>query len=100
MTFAVEVRVPGGAVRKISQEDLKLLGWEEKTDRLLFEAKSTRSESELSTRVFFHRSKGSWEKVTDKMPAKALPEIVLEEAWNSRPKYLLWTLSHITGTCY
>ncbi len=84
-TFAVEVRIPSGTVTKITQEDLKLLGWE-KTDRLLFEAKNMSSDSELGHRVLFRRSEGRWEKVTDKMPAKALPEIVLEEALNSRPR--------------
>jgi hypothetical protein len=32
-TFAVEMKVPSGAIMKISQEDLKLVSWEGKTDR-------------------------------------------------------------------
>ena len=84
--FAVEVKVPTGELSKISGEDLKLLGWDERNNQVTFEAGRPLSTPEVGPKVLFHKYGDKWEKTSNSLPDDPQPEIVLEEDPSDAPK--------------
>ncbi len=79
--FILEVGVPGGEVTKIAEEAFRLLGWESKTGRIVFETGDA-----ALRRVLFAKYEEGWKKVSDEEHPETRPDIVLEEDMNTRPK--------------
>jgi hypothetical protein len=53
--FAVEVRVPSGAITKVSSDDLTLLRWEKDSEQLVLSPQNENVRFEQSRNVRFHR---------------------------------------------
>jgi dipeptidyl aminopeptidase/acylaminoacyl peptidase len=84
--FAVEVRVPGGDITPISQENLRLISWNSKSNELVLQPGSQDLKSDLGNKVIFRKVAGVWQKQSETTPEASKPDIVLEEDMNSRPK--------------
>jgi len=84
--FSVEVSLTNGEISKVSDEDLKLLGWDAKRNLLSFGAGWSSEKPELGSRVFYEKRKSAWEKVSVGPVNQGRPEIVLEEDLNTPPK--------------
>jgi hypothetical protein len=86
--FLIEVNIPGREFEKISDEDLRLLNWDSKTNSLVCESGRIASlAGKPVSRVYFHKIGGRWEK----LPASATSasrtlEITLEEDMNTPPR--------------
>jgi dipeptidyl aminopeptidase/acylaminoacyl peptidase len=85
--FVIEMKIFSGEVNKISEEDLKILRWDWKTNCLILATGRTSLESN-PPRVSFCKKEQRWEKVTAKGSDAALPEIVVEEGMNNPPSIL------------
>jgi hypothetical protein len=83
--FTVEVKVPGGEIRSVTEEDLKLISWEKTSNDLVFERGRQNLKSEAGTRVVFRKIGGHWEKTKEIFPKASRPEIVLEENMSFSP---------------
>jgi len=84
--FSVEIKVPSGAITKVSSSNLKLLRWEADTGRLIFEVgRHNEGQAEAAT-VVFRKCRDSWEKVAGEPGLRKKPEIRLEEGLNSPPE--------------
>jgi len=84
LPFAAEIKVPSGDVVKISNEDLILLEWDAKTNRLVFVA--GRLNWNLEPKVFFRKDGDRWEKISESQTEANRPEIVLEQDLDTPPK--------------
>ena len=84
--FIVEVAVPGGEFTRVSQEDLKLIAWDAKSDELICLPGRQDLTSHLREKVIFRKVGGGWKKMEGGLPEAGRPDIVLEENMNSPPK--------------
>ena len=81
-TFAVEVKIPGRQIVRVSA-DMKLIAWDARKNDLVFAG--TRL-SATSGPIVFYRKKGtSWELVADAAPEPVHPDIAVEEDLNTPP---------------
>jgi dipeptidyl aminopeptidase/acylaminoacyl peptidase len=84
LPFVAEVKVPGGEIVKVSNEDLRLLEWDAKANRLIFVA--GRLNWSLEPKVFFRKDGDHWQKVSESRAEAIRPEIVVEQDLNTPPK--------------
>ncbi len=87
--FAAEVRISTGGYAKVSNEDLRrlrLLSWDKKRNRLIFEANTTSENPRPGSKVIFWKNGEKWEKATITAPENSAPKIVLEEDLNTPPR--------------
>jgi hypothetical protein len=84
--FALEVEVPSGEVRKISQEHLRLVGWDSRQNCLAFVAR--RSNQESRTRILFCRRETRWKRLDKPISADSVPDVVLEQGVNEPPRII------------
>jgi dipeptidyl aminopeptidase/acylaminoacyl peptidase len=87
--FTFEVQVPGGKITKISQEDLRLLGWNPTTNRLVFEVGRMEREPGFARKVFFQKEGGIWREVSGGSERISAPEIALKQDMNTAPTIVL-----------
>ena len=85
-TFAVEVKVPDGETVKITQEKVKVLGWDAKKNRVIFEAMTADGTQQSSARVSFEKHRHAWGKVTGEESDDGRPTIAPEEDMNTAPR--------------
>jgi dipeptidyl aminopeptidase/acylaminoacyl peptidase len=89
--FSVEVQVMDERIDKISQEDVALVGWDPKLERLVFKVASANAdvqsfaESRPPALEYFRKDKTGWKKTTQRSGG-VKPEIVLYEGINLPPK--------------
>lgn len=81
--FTVEVQVPDGTFSKLTHGDIQLLGWEAKTNTLLFQDQAT-APSNSSGEIAFKRGSGGWEKLATPAPSQR-PIIEDKEDINTPP---------------
>lgn len=84
-TFSVEVSVPDGKITKISDQDLKVLGWRH-SNQLVFEARNRSGQPLPGAKLFFRKIEGGWQNVKNPQADAAWPEIVLDEDMQTAPK--------------
>jgi len=89
-TYAVEVKIPTCEITKISDGNLKLVGYFANTNYLEFEQvdKYRGPESGLPS-FFFQKRAGSWEKVTPKIVEVSRPDVAIEQGMNTPPKLIV-----------
>lgn len=85
-TFAVEVVVPTGTFIKVTQEKLKVLSWDARTNRLLFEPSTEDAALRHRPKLFFEKRGETWERVGDVAKGDDRPDIVQEEDLNTPPR--------------
>jgi len=87
-TFSVEIRVPSKEILEISSEHLRVIAWDEKTNKVSFEiVASDGTPLPGATNTYYRKQERQWEKVgpaSDK-PGTAHPRIVVEEDLNTPP---------------
>jgi dipeptidyl aminopeptidase/acylaminoacyl peptidase len=90
-TFLVEVRMSNRQVVKISDQDLRLLDWDAKTNNLVCDVGRLDSLTGKTTpKAYFSKSNDSWSRSS--LPsalekeASYLPKIVLDESMNQPPR--------------
>jgi hypothetical protein len=86
--FLIEVNIPSREFEKISDEDLRLLDWDPKTNGLVCESgRMTSLAGKPVSRVYFHKIEGRWEKLAaPATTALRTLEITLEEDMNTSPR--------------
>lgn len=91
--FIAQLRVPDGNTSKVTDEDLRVLGWDQETGRLMVDNRTVfASGSSDSTKkpegpiVYFQKSGGAWERITERSTGTFRPEITWEGHLNSPPK--------------
>ena len=85
-SFAVEVNVRSGGVVKITQEKVKVLGWDARKNRVIFEALTTDGTQQPGPRVTFEKHGEVWSKVAREESDDGRPMIVQEEDINAPPR--------------
>ncbi len=88
-TFPVEVDVPSCEFRRISQEDMGLLGWDSVSNDVVFEAgnrMSSAMERQMGQKLFFRKNGKSWEQVATVKPQEGRSEILVAEDMNTPPQ--------------
>jgi dipeptidyl aminopeptidase/acylaminoacyl peptidase len=88
--FSVEVKVPSGEMVKISSEDLRLVGWDSRGNRLVFDVGSDPMPTPDAPKAYFRRNGSGWERTTEGVP-ESRPTIVLDEEINVAPKISMIT---------
>jgi dipeptidyl aminopeptidase/acylaminoacyl peptidase len=89
--FSVEAQVLGERIDKITQEDLTLVEWNSKLERLLFKVASANADvqsfavSRPPASEYFRKDRAGWKK-TIRRGGDIKPEIVLDEGINLPPK--------------
>ena len=88
-TFIVEVRIPGKEIVEITDDDLKLLRWETRTNLVECEVGRVHGpDDEPIKKIYFRKVGATWEKAQD-IPSSVSPqrpEILLDEDMNSPPQ--------------
>lgn len=88
-TFLVEFKIPSRQFVKVSQEDLRLLGWDPKTGYVACDAGRLDSFNGKSTpKAYFRKTGETWSKASapEQRDTPSLPDIVLEEGMNTPPR--------------
>jgi hypothetical protein len=90
-TFLAEVRVSNHQLVKISDEDLRLLGWDAKTNDVVCDVGRIDSFTGKTTRkAYFQKSHDAWSRTSvpqeQARAAAARPDIVLDENMNQPPR--------------
>jgi hypothetical protein len=88
-TFLVEFKIPSREFVKISQEDIKLLGWDSKTGDVTCDIGRIDSLTGKTTpRAYFRKNGETWSKASAPEGAAmpSLPDIVLDEDMNTPPR--------------
>jgi Tol biopolymer transport system component len=83
--FAVEVNVRTREIAKISSDEMQVLNWESKSNRLIFEGGERWSTGPRPT-IAFEKIKGKWREVVETTTAESQPRIELEQDMNVPPK--------------
>jgi WD40 repeat protein len=89
--FSVEVKIPSGDLITISQEDLTLLKWDSRLNRLVFEAGTGGMKPESGPKVYFQRVGEGWEKSSERVMEESRPVITLDEDVNVPPSIVVTT---------
>jgi dipeptidyl aminopeptidase/acylaminoacyl peptidase len=85
-TYVVEVRIPTGEIRKISQENIRLVGWVANTNYLEFEeVDAYRGRKSGAPSLFFKKTGDKWERDVSEI-ARVNPDILLEQGMNMPPR--------------
>jgi dipeptidyl aminopeptidase/acylaminoacyl peptidase len=84
-TFAAEINVATGKIDEISSDELKLVGWDNGTKRLIFESRQSGSKPGQASKIFFEKRRDEWIKLTN-AEQNDRPELALEEDMNSPPR--------------
>jgi dipeptidyl aminopeptidase/acylaminoacyl peptidase len=92
-TFLAEVKIPDRQLVEISDEDLRLLSWDAKTNEVVCDVGRVDSLIGTTTRkVYFRKSNDAWVRSTtpheQEKAVPALPDIVLGENMNQPPRIL------------
>ena len=89
-TFLVEFKIPSREFVKISDEDLRLLSWDEKTGYVTCDVGREDSlyAGKTTPKAYFRRSGETWSRSStgEQSGVPALPDIVLVEAMNTPPR--------------
>ncbi len=86
-TFAVEVEVSTLKYLKVTDEPLKLLGWDKKGMGLVFETTEPAGTGSQPAQVYFQRRDGHWDKVKgDSDRYETNPIITTEQGLNTPPR--------------
>jgi len=91
-TFVVEVKIPSMEFSKVTEEEqiesknMKLLGRDPITDRLVFETRNSGHKSLHGQKVFFEKNGGVWRRVTAADPSLTHLEISMEQDMNTPPR--------------
>jgi len=88
-TFLVEFKIPSREFVVISQEDLRLVGWDSNTGVLICDVGRVDSYSGKATsRAYFRKGGRVWTRsgALEQITRQSLPDIVLEESMNSPPR--------------
>lgn len=84
--FLVEVTVPNLEIASVSEEDIRLLGWDEKTRSIMGAAGRLASFSgKAAQRVSLHKNGDTWIATKAGLATADRPQIVLEEDINTPP---------------
>jgi len=91
--FLVELLIPSRRFVKISDEDLRLLGWDAKTGHVVCDAGRLGSfTGKATSKAHFAKNKGTWSRAEipqkQESTAPSLPDIVLDEDMNEPPRIL------------
>jgi hypothetical protein len=87
--YLVEVKIPSRQFVKVSQDDLKLLNWDPKTDLLACSVGRIDSlKGKPTSTVYFRKNGEAWSKASapDQTGAQSLPEIILDEDMDTPPR--------------
>jgi dipeptidyl aminopeptidase/acylaminoacyl peptidase len=90
-TFVVEIKVPGRQIIKITDQDLRLIRWDARSNLVQFETEAGRLESfkgGIRSIVNYRKTGAVWRQVEAMAEDDNLghPEIVLEESLNTPPQ--------------
>jgi len=87
-TYLVEISIASRDLLKISDEDLRLVEWNSKTNLVMCEVGRIDSHAgDRGTRVYFSKVRGGWHRVgAPETPTAIPPEIVLEENIRTAPR--------------
>jgi Tol biopolymer transport system component len=88
-TFLVEFKISSRELVKISQEDLKLLTWDPKTNSVACDAGRLDSLNGKTTpKVYFRKSGETWSRSSarEQTEVPSRPDIVLDEGMNTPPR--------------
>lgn len=87
-TFLVEIKIPSREIIKISDRDLRLVKWDQRTNTVVCEAGRIDSLNGKTTPTIYFRKNGDrWSQVAAPEGAgETLPVIVLEEDLNTPPR--------------
>ena len=90
-TFLVEFKIPTRQFVKVSQDDLRLLNWDAKTDFVACDVGRIDSlRGKTTPKAYFRKSGEVWSQVSapKETAARSLPDIVLDEGMNTPPRIL------------
>jgi len=89
--FLVEITLPELQFVKISDQDLRLLDWDSKTNTVLCEVgRLDSANGKMVPKAYFRKSSDSWSKVdAPKAPTTSRPDIVLHEDLNTPPQIVV-----------
>jgi len=86
-TFVAEIRIPSREIVKFPQKDLKLLKWNKKTNKVLFEIGRIRTTE--GAKVAYRKTGSNWREVETTaadLSASNQLDVILEEDLNTSPK--------------
>jgi len=96
-TFLVEFMIPSRAFVKISDEDLRLLSWDQTTGYLACDVGRTDSlyRGKITPKAYFRKNAGSWSRFSagGQTKEQTAPEIVLDEGMNTPPRIVATDLA-------
>ena len=91
--FVTEIEIPSLQVLKITQDDLRLIGWNPRKDCLIFEAGRVNSITGRTSvpKVYYRKIGTRWEKIDASKANETAehPDVILEEDLNTRPKVVV-----------
>jgi dipeptidyl aminopeptidase/acylaminoacyl peptidase len=88
-TFLVETKISSLQFVKISQEDLKLVNWDPKTDLVACDVGRIDSlQGKTTPKAYFRKSGETWSKASasEHIAVETTPDIVLDEGMNTPPR--------------
>jgi len=91
--FAVEVKIPSGEVIEITDERLRIIGWDTRRNITTFENEEP-DDRGSGSKVYFRKDGGVWRKTGPLSERRQSPEIFLEQDMNTPPRIV--TISRVT----
>jgi dipeptidyl aminopeptidase/acylaminoacyl peptidase len=88
-TYLVEFKIPSGAFVKMSDGDLRLLGWDPKTGYVACDVGRIDSlNGKVTPKAYFQKGSEAWSQSSSagKIAVSSLPDIILEEGINTPPR--------------
>ncbi len=84
--FVIEVNIETREASTVTDRDLQLVGWDDKTNRLVFETRRQNTEREARTQIFFRRNGTNWVQDQHTPAGAVVPQIVLVQDMNTPPQ--------------
>ena len=87
--FSVEILIPSRQLIRVSDQDLWLIGWDEKSNRVIFKNGRTRFlNGELGDNIYFAKRGSAWQQVkrSESELSFERPDVFLDEDSNTPPR--------------